>query len=128
MLDHDDADRTTPEKVAQFKATEPLLSAMLEELRKFALKKPEATLSKQKVFIVNRLLTDLQKVLADERNSKYLDLLTDDDLPQYSDAVLILSQYEAALQSFRARYYGWDGSDSVWFLEGGEHMEAMEDE
>src|ERR1022692_3981910 len=86
---------------------------MLEELRKFALKKPEATLSKQKVLIVNRLLTDLKTLLADEPNSKYLDLLTDDDLPQYSDVVLILSQYEAAMKSFSTRYHKWTGHKNV---------------
>src|ERR1700679_2132977 len=105
MANDDADDRTTAEKVKTFEATNPLLRAMLEELRKFALKKPEATLSKQKVSIVNRLLEDLQTLLADEPNSKYLDLLTDEELPQYSDVVLILSQYEAALRSFRTRYF-----------------------
>src|ERR1022692_831049 len=97
---------------------------MLEELRKFALKKPEATLSKQKVLIVNRLLTDLKTLLADEPNSKYLDLLTDDDLPQYSDVVLILSQYEAAMKSFSTRYHKWTGHKNVWVLQDGGQMEA----
>jgi hypothetical protein len=128
MRRNDRTKGTTRENIQQFKATEPLLCAMLEELRKFASKKPEATLSKQKVFIVNRLLTDLKKLLTDEPSSKYLDLLTDDDLPQYSDVVLILSQYEATLRSFRGRYHGWDGTKQVWFLRGGEHMDADDEE
>jgi hypothetical protein len=117
----------TPERVGVFKATDPLLTAMLEELRKFALKKPEATLSKQKVSIVNRLLADLKELLTDEPNSKYLDLLTDDDLPQYSDVVLILSQYEAAMRAFRERHYKYINQEHVWVLQDGENMEDDEE-
>jgi len=101
---------------------------MLEELRKFAIKKPEATLSKQKITIVNRLLTDLKALLSGEPYNKYLDLLTDDDLPQYSDVVLILSQYEAAMRAFRSRHYGWDGSDQVWFLQDGESLDGEDED
>jgi len=96
-----DEEATTRGAVKTFKATNPLLTAMLDELRKFASKKPEATLSKQKIAIVNRLLVDLKTLLADSPNSKYLDLLSEYDLPQYSDVVLILSQYEAAMKAFR---------------------------
>ena len=124
MRKNADSKRTTWENVQQFNAMEPLLCAMLEELRKFASKKPEATLNKQKVFIINRLLTDLKTFLTDEPNAKYLDLLTDDDLPQYSDVVLVLSQYEATLKSFRARYCGLKDYKRVWFLRGGQYMDA----
>ncbi len=34
----------------------------------------------------------------------YLDLLSEDQLPQNSDAVLVLGQYRAALNSFEARH------------------------
>jgi len=36
--------------------------------------------------------------------SKFLELLNDEDLPQTSDAVLIMVQYESALTSFENRY------------------------
>jgi hypothetical protein len=125
MHDEEDAEGTTPEKVELFEATEPLLTAMLDELRKFASKKPDGTLSKQKISIVNRLLTDVKGLLSDEPNSKYLDLLTDEDLPQYSDVVLILSQYEAAMKAFRSRYYKWVDHENTWILQ---EIEDAEDE
>ena len=90
MCKSSDEDTTTRGAVKTFKATNPLLAAMLDGLRKFASKKPEATLSRQKVTTVNRLLVDLKQLLADAPNSKCLDLLSDDDLPQYSDVVLFL--------------------------------------
>jgi hypothetical protein len=104
MRSHDDRDRITEQQADTFDATQPLLKAMGNDLRKFALKKPDASLSKQKVAFVNRLLTDLRELLANEPSIKYLDLLTDEDLPQYSDVVLIISQYDAAMTAFSLRY------------------------
>lgn len=92
------------EQAQVYDTTAPLLTAMQRELKAFAQKKPEATLSKSKVAFVNRLLKDLKDLLQDEPNSKYLDLLEDDNLPQYSDVVLIISQYEAAMSAFYTRH------------------------
>jgi len=66
--------------------------------------------------MINRLLIDIQKVLKDESGSKYLDLLDEETLPQYSDVVLILSQFSAAMGSFYDRYYVYskDSGQHVW--------------
>jgi hypothetical protein len=48
---------------------------------------------------------------------KYLDLLDNDALPQYGDAILVLSQYEGALKSFHKRHYGYQsGLGDAWFV------------
>jgi hypothetical protein len=39
---------------------------------------------------------------------EFLDLLNEDDVPQLSDVTLILSQYVAAMEAFKRKYYGWD--------------------
>ena len=117
------ASATTPEAVHQYETTKPLLAAMLDDLRKLAAKKTEVTLSRQKVDLINRLLSDLKNLLANEPESKYLDLLTDDVLPQYSDAVLVLSQYGAALESFYNRHCPNSdefGFQRAWVFEDGE--------
>jgi hypothetical protein len=95
----------TSEQAVLFESTRPLLHAMAKEFEKLSSKKPETTLSKTKVTFVNRLLTDLKGLLANEPTIKYLDLLTDEELPQYSDVMLILSQYQAAMVGFRSRYF-----------------------
>jgi len=99
-----DSPTTSAEKVAIYETTAPLLTAMRDELRELAKKKPEATLNKNKVHIINRLLTDVKAVLEDESDSKYLDLLDEEMLPQYSDVVLILSQFAASMTRFFDRY------------------------
>ncbi len=96
---------TTEESVAAYNATHNIFLGLIKEVRVLSGKKPDATLSKGKVKIINRTLVDLQKVLEPEPEYKFLDLLDDDDLPQTSDAVLVMVQYESALESFSRRYH-----------------------
>lgn len=105
MTQKENRPATSAAKVQLYTTTSPLLKAMHEELRAFAKKKPDATLSKSKVTLINRLLSDVKKLLKDEDNSKYLDILDEESLPQYSDVVLIGSQYLAALGAFHHRYF-----------------------
>jgi hypothetical protein len=116
MMANDNGSAISQEKAQIYETTAPLLKAMQAELKVFAQKKPEATLSKPKVIFINRLLKDLKELLQDEPNSKYLDLLEDEALPQYSDVVLIMSQYEAAMSAFRARHTAQDqlGRERHW--------------
>jgi hypothetical protein len=110
-------DKTNEAKVRVYESTWPLLVAMYEEMKELAKKKPDATLGKSKVQVINRLLSDVKAILADEVMAKYLDLLVDDDLPQYSDVTLMLSQFVAAMKAFKGRYYGWDDrrGEHTWF-------------
>ncbi|MBU2513085.1 hypothetical protein KJ966_17225 [bacterium] len=108
--------KTTKEKVEVYETTAPLLEALYNEIQTLAKKKPEGTLNERKVELINRLLTDIKKLLEDETDSKYLDLIDDENLPQYSDVVLILSQYSASMKKFEGKYFGWEGSDHKWFI------------
>lgn len=112
----DNEGATTAERVAQYKALVPLLEAMFREFRELAKKKPDGALNKRKVAMVNRLLKDLLVIVEEEPNRPYLDLLDEEDLPQNSDVLLILSQFDAALKAFHARYYRTDPEtlDSQW--------------
>jgi hypothetical protein len=102
---------------AQFEALWPLLSAMRNEYSELSKKKPDGTLNKLKVHSVNRLLTDLKELLKNENIIRYLDLLSDDDLPQYSDVTITLSQYVAAMTSFKeARQYQDANYTIVWYI------------
>jgi hypothetical protein len=88
-----------------YDTVQPLLAGIYTEIQELTKKKPEATLNKSKVAMINRLLVDVQKLLDTEPEAKYLDLLDDEALPQYSDVLLILSQYKAAAKSFHGRYH-----------------------
>ncbi len=96
---------TTLEKADLYEITMPLLQAMYREFKELSKKKPEGAVSKAKIKVVNRLLTTCQEVLEAEASIDYLDVLNEDDVPQNSDVVLMLSQYEAAMQRFRSTYH-----------------------
>lgn len=115
----EDEGTTTAERVAQYKALTPLLEAMFREFRELAKKKPDGALNKRKVAMVNRLLKDVLVIVEGEPNRQYLDLLDEDDVPQNSDVLLILSQFDAALTAFHKRYYRRSGGvfDYQWHIE-----------
>jgi hypothetical protein len=114
-----DRPTTSVEKAVAWERTSPLLNAMYTEIQELSKKKPDATLNESKVKLINRLLTDVKGLLSDEPEVKYLDLLDDEALPQFSDVVLLLSQYSAALKRFRHTYFGWDDEirGDRWFAE-----------
>lgn len=110
---------TTEDKVKGYEAVIGVFSELFKELKDLGKKKPDATLSANKVRIINRVLEDASALLEGAPDAKYLDILNDADLPQYSDAILVLSQYEGALKSFRDRHYGYQQHlmDSAWYIE-----------
>ena len=106
---------TTPKKAELYEVTMPMLQAMYSEFKEFSKKKPEDAVSKAKIKVVNRLLAKCREVLESEISIDYLDLFDEDDVPQNSDVVLMLSQYVAAMEQFRSKYYRWTGMDWEWF-------------
>ena len=82
----------------------PLLSSMFREFQELSKKKPDGVLNKRKIAIVNRLLREIHGILAEEPTNMYLDILNEDDLPQNSDVVLILSLTVAAMKTFENKY------------------------
>lgn len=115
----------TREQAATLELVSPLLTAVTSEMRELSKKKQDGILSTLKVRSINRLLTDVQEALGADPSVRYLDLLDDDDLPQNSDAVLVLTQWEAAVKQYRARYQRLnDRHQLVWVLGDGEELPA----
>ena len=106
--------RTTKKKVESYEVAMPLLNAIYDEFKAFSKKKPDGALSKNKIAVVNRLLEKCRAVLQSEPSFEFLDLFDEDDLPQNSDVVLMLSQYVAAMQLFKEAYWRWDNLEWNW--------------
>lgn len=96
---------TTDAAVKTYKSANGVFEALLGEVRELSKKKPDATLSKSKVTLINAVLSDLLTILNSEPEGKYLHALEDENLPQVSDALMMMAQFNAALIAFRARYY-----------------------
>jgi hypothetical protein len=105
---------TTAEDVATYQALMPLLTAMFGEFKELSKKKPDGVLNKRKIMLVNRLLKDVLAILEEEPSRPYLDLLDEDDVPQNSDVLLMLSQFEAAMEAYYNRYYFLDQNDRTY--------------
>lgn len=110
---------TTKAKADAYDALIEPFNGLFRELKDLGKKKPEAALSAAKVKMINRILMDIIALLEGEQGHKYLDLLDDETLPQYSDAVLVMAQFEGALQAFRNRHFGYQGQyhESRWFID-----------
>ena len=117
---------TTDAAVETYKSSKPIFEGILREVRELSKKKPDATMSASKVKLVNRVLTDLLTILKNEPTGKYLDALDDGTLPQMSDAVLTMVQFETALASFRSRYYQRVRGKDYWITS--ELLAAWEDD
>lgn len=107
--------KTSKAMVALYETVQPMASGLYKEIQELAKKKPDLTLNANKVKIINRVLVDIREMIKEEAEIKYLDLLDDDILPQYSDVLLTLSQYIAALKAFHDRYYRYfPGTGHRW--------------
>ena len=107
---------TTRAKADLYEVVEPLLRSLYTEFKELSKKKPDGVPSEAKINVVNRLMQSCREILADEQSLRFLDLIDKDSVPQYSDIVILLSQYSAALKAFHSAHFGWNGMDHDWFL------------
>jgi hypothetical protein len=105
---------TTAAAVRTYEESAPIFEGLLKEVRGLSKKKPDATMSPGKVKMINSVLADLLAILKDEPAGKYLDVLNDAVLPQVSDAVFAMVQFETALQSFESRYRKYARGNQYW--------------
>ncbi len=107
--------QTTRAKADAYDGVSSPFEHLAKEVKALGMKKPTETLSANKVKFINRILVDIQKVTEGEPEARYLDLLDDEALPQFGDAILILSQYEGALKGYRERYFRYvSGQGHSW--------------
>lgn len=122
-----DAPATTDTKVAAYKSSIEIFGGLLKEMRELSKKKPDASMSAMKVRLVNRVLEPLRSALGDEPEGMFLELLDDETLPQVSDAVLVMVQFERAAKSYWDRYFHLGlarDTDSGWVTV--EHKKQLE--
>jgi hypothetical protein len=107
---------TTQAKADAYDSTAPVFKSVYGELQELCKKKPEATLNKTKIALINKILVDVKKFLGNMPVTKYLELLDEESVPQYSDVVLLLAQYDAGLNQFRSKHHGFFLGDHQWVI------------
>jgi hypothetical protein len=116
----------TKKQAETLELVSPILTAVVTEVRELSKKKQDGVLSPLKVRSINRLLGDVQAALADDPSTRYLDLLEEDELPQNSDAVVVLTQWEAEVKQYKNKNQGPDSMHAwVWKLADGSELSAQ---
>jgi len=91
--------------VSKYEMLEKLLASIYEEMKEFSKKKPDEPLNKFKVKNVNRVLGQIKEIMKNEPTNEFLDLLDEDSLPSNSDSILVIGQFNAAMEQFRSKYF-----------------------
>lgn len=99
---------------AEFDMTYPILNSVFNEIKELSKKKQDGALNEIKVRMTNRILTKVKLLLKDDPTIEFLDLLDVENLPTNSDAVLIITQFIAAMEQFKNKHYGWNGMEHTW--------------
>jgi len=95
----------TDKNIEEYKLLKDMLHSQKEEFDLLSKKKADGQLNPMKIKMVNRVLEPLKALFKKEQTHVFLDTLNEDEMPTYSDVVLIISQYETAISKFRIKYY-----------------------
>ncbi len=98
----------TVKNIEDYKLLKDILHSQRIEFDILSKKKTDGQLNPMKIKMVNRVLEPLKELFKQEQSHMFLDTLNEDEMPTYSDVVLIVSQYETAISEFKGKYYAKD--------------------
>lgn len=99
-----------------FDTVEKMIHSAIKEMKEFSTKKPNEIISLSKATSLNKLCEPIKRIVKKEPSAEFLELINIENLPSYSDTILILSNYETAMKQFRGNYFGYNKKDeTVWF-------------
>lgn len=106
-------------EIDQYNLLLPLLNSLLLEMKQLSSKKQDLQLNKLKIRKINEILAKTKELLKSEPTGNFLELLDEALIPTNSDAVLIMSQHQTAMNTFQRKYKRpWQGGfSSVWLSE-----------
>lgn len=104
------------------------LLSIYEEISLLSKKSPNDAVNKFKLNFVNKLLSQSNEYLADKyKPFEDFEAFDEDDVPQNSDVVFILSQYLQCFEKLRSDNVVLRNGAWFWRVEGGENDKVDED-
>lgn len=88
----------------EYNLLRPLLHSVSNEVKVLSSKKQDGILNENKVKVINKILNRIKVLSQDEPTNEFLELLDEESLPSNSDAVLVLVQFESAMEQFRRKH------------------------
>jgi hypothetical protein len=104
----------TKAQVAEFEMLWPILKSLLAETKELSKKKSDNPLNKLKVEMINKVLVKIKVILSYDPSVQFLELLDNETLPSTSDAVFVMSQYDAAMRQFEGKHHRYDDDEEVY--------------
>lgn len=102
------------DEIADYELVTPMLESLHHEMSELSKKKQEGILNKLKIRHVNRMLEKIEGILGDDPSVAYLEKLDEDEIPQNSDAVVILGQWRAAMKQFHTKHTYYERGTRHW--------------
>jgi hypothetical protein len=103
------------------------LISVYEEISLLSKKNPNDAVNKFKLRFLNKLLDDSNKFLTDEyKPYEEFNIFDEDDMPQNSDVVFILSQYLQCFEKFRADQVILEYGTWYWHVKGDDNDDIDE--
>jgi hypothetical protein len=103
------------------------LISVYEEISLLSKKNPNDAVNKFKLRFLNKLLDDSNKFLTDEyKPYEEFNIFDEDDMPQNSDVVFILSQYLQCFEKFRADQVILEYGTWYWNVKGDDNDDIDE--
>lgn len=113
--------------VDRFEKLAGQLLGLYEEMSLLSKKSPNDAVNKFKLKFINRQLSDSNTFLSERyRPFDDFDVFSEDDIPQNSDVVFILSQYLQCIEKLRADNVVIRIGTWYWQVEGGENDKVDE--
>jgi len=107
-------------QVAEFETIQSQLDGLCEEIRALAVKRPNDTLNKFKLGVVNGLLRRTNELLGKQAPLEGFEQFSEVELPSNSDVLVVLSQYLVFLEQIRSDNIMQDMAGRwVWMGDGG---------
>lgn len=104
------------------------LLSIYEEISLLSKKSPNDAVNKFKLNFVNKLLSQSNEYLTDKyKPFEDFEAFDEDDIPQNSDVVFILSQYLQCFEKLRSDNVVLRNGAWFWRVEGGENDKVDED-
>ena len=113
------------ESVDVFEKLSGQLLSIYEEISLLSKKNPNDAVNKFKLKFINKLLSQSNNYLAEKyRPLDDFDNFDEDDIPQNSDVVFILSQYLQCFEKLRSDNVVFRNGSWFWWVEGDEDDEV----
>lgn len=105
----------TVEQVEKFVMLYGFMLSIYKEMKEFSKKSLDGVLNQLKVKTINKVLEQIKILLASEPTVEFLGKLDDETLPTYSDAVLTIGQFVAAMDDFKEKF--WSEDEERWLTQ-----------